>query len=155
MVTQSFTGHTASQTPHPQHACIFASYRPSGGTSKQESGHCSQHSVHLMQVSKSTTGRMVRVLNFLNVGLRSGWKPPTCWVAEFSIWWPRGMAGMVTPSRISHHLGNTNLYSSFGSPWLGSTGTVVIAPLEDPPQGPFSSSLHLHRPSCCSHFILR
>ena len=42
-------------------------------TSKQESGHCNQQSVHLMQVSKSTTGRMVRVVNFLKVGFRAGW----------------------------------------------------------------------------------
>ena len=39
---------------------MFASYRPSGMTSKQESGHCSQQSVHLMHFSKSTTGRMER-----------------------------------------------------------------------------------------------
>jgi len=45
----------ASHTPQPQHAAMLASYRPSGVTSKQESGHCSQHSSHLMQVSKFTT----------------------------------------------------------------------------------------------------
>src|SRR5713226_7420456 len=108
MVTQLGTGQTASHTPHPQQASIFASYKPSGVTSKQESGHCSQHSVHLMQVSKSTTGRMVRVLNFLNVGVRSGRNPPTFAVSGSWKAPPLGMPGMVTPSRISHHLGNSN-----------------------------------------------
>src|SRR3989442_4355742 len=126
MVTHFCTGQTASQTPQPQHACIFASYRPSGVTSKQESGHCSQHSVHLMQVSKSTTGRMVRVLNFLKVGLRSGCQPPTCWVAVFSMAWPRGMAGMVTPSRISDHLCESNFKGALGIPRVGGTGTLGI-----------------------------
>src|SRR5271155_5798880 len=74
MVTHSFTGQTASHTPHPQQAFMFASYKPSGVTSKQEAGHCSQHKVHLMHVSKFTTGRMVLVLNFKNVGLRWGWQ---------------------------------------------------------------------------------
>ena len=41
-------------------------------TSKQESGHCIQQSVHFTHVSKSTTGRMVRVVYFLKYGLRSG-----------------------------------------------------------------------------------
>src|SRR5437879_13013102 len=99
MVTHFCTGQTASHTPQPQHACIFASYRPSGVTSKQESGHCSQHSVHLMQVSKSTTGRIVRVLNFLKVGLRSGCQPPTCLVAVVAMACPGGRAGKVTPFR--------------------------------------------------------
>src|SRR5215469_3273593 len=108
MVTHSFTGQTASHTPQPQQASMLASYRPSGVTSKQESGHCSQQSVHLMQVSKFTTGRMVRVVNFLKVEFRAGWYPPT-WAFSLSvIVWPCGMAGIVIPSRISHHLGFTN-----------------------------------------------
>src|SRR5260370_41094902 len=118
MVTQSFTGHTASQTPHPQHACIFASYRPSGVTSKQESGHCSQHSVHLIQVSKLTTGRMVRVVYFLNVGLRSGRYPPLAWLVGSSMAFPAGMLGMAMPSPISCHLGQSNLEGVSRLPWL-------------------------------------
>ena len=65
IVTQSSTGQTASQTPQPQQASALRSYVPSGMTSKQESGHCSQQSVHLMHLSKSITGRIVRVENFL------------------------------------------------------------------------------------------
>src|SRR2546423_3279089 len=110
MVTQSFTGQTASHTPQPQQASIFASYRPSGVTSKHESGHCSQHSVHLMQVWKLTTGRMVRVVNFLNVGLRSGRYPPMTCETGSSICLPGAMQAMETPSRISCHLGISNLY---------------------------------------------
>src|SRR5579864_1855953 len=109
MVTHSLTGQTASQTPHPQQACILASYRPSGVTSKQESGHCSQHSVHLMQVSKFTTGRIVRVVNFLNVGLRSGRNPPVAWLVGSSIAVPAGIDGIAMPSPISCHLGKLNL----------------------------------------------
>src|SRR5215469_966883 len=109
MVTHSFTGQTASHTPQPQQACMLASYKPSGVTSKQESGHCSQHRVHLMQVSKFTTGRMVRVVYFLNVGLRSGRNPPLAWVVGSSTLPPAGMLGIAVPSRISCHLGKVNL----------------------------------------------
>src|SRR5713226_7651564 len=101
MVTHSLTGQTASHTPQPQQACMFASYKPSGVTSKHESGHCSQHNVHLIQVSKLTTGRMVRVLNFLKVGLRSGRYPPMAWVVGSSTPFPGGMLGMAMPSPIS------------------------------------------------------
>src|SRR5215510_16055611 len=66
------TGQTASQTPQPQHASMLASYVPSGITSKHESGHWIQQSVHFTHVSKLTTGRIVRVVNFLKYGLRSG-----------------------------------------------------------------------------------
>src|SRR5262249_15336593 len=106
MVTQSFAGHTASQTPQPQHASMLASLRPSGVTSKQESGHWIQHSVHLTHLSKSITGRMVRVVNFLKYGLRSGTYP-----LPPSMGLPTGMAGMLTPPplspplRISHKHG--------------------------------------------------
>ena len=72
MVTQSLAGHTASHTPQPQQDSMLASYRPSGVTSKQESGHWIQQSVHLTHLSKSMTGRMVRVVYFLKYGLRSG-----------------------------------------------------------------------------------
>ena len=72
IVMQSFTGQTASHTPHPQHASMLASYSPSGVTSKQLSGHWIQQSVHLTHVSKFTTGRIVRVVNFLKYGFRSG-----------------------------------------------------------------------------------
>ncbi len=41
-------------------------------TSKQESGHWIQQSVHLTHVSKLTTGRIVRVVYFLKYGFRSG-----------------------------------------------------------------------------------
>src|SRR5919108_61822 len=104
MVTHLSTGQTASHTPQPQQASMLASYRPSGVTSKQVSGHCSQHSVHLMQVSKFTTGRMVRVVNFLNVGLRSGRNPPLAWLTGSSTSRPAGMLGMAMPSPISCHL---------------------------------------------------
>src|SRR5579864_6483481 len=106
MVTHSLTGQTASQTPHPQQACMLASYKPSGVTSKHESGHCNQQRVHLIQVSKFTTGRMVRVVNFLNVGLRAGRKPPTACVAGSSKLRPAAMLGMATPSPISNHFGS-------------------------------------------------
>src|SRR5216683_7311859 len=99
MVMHSLAGHTASHTPQPQQDSMLASYRPSGVTSKQESGHWSQQSVHLTHLSKSITGRMVRVVNFLKYGLRSGTYP-----LPPSIGLPMGMAGMLTPSRISHHL---------------------------------------------------
>src|ERR1700739_3031937 len=99
MVTHSFTGQTASHTPQPQQASMLASYRPSGVTSKQESGHCSQHRVHLMQVSKFSTGLMVRVAYFLKVVLRSGWEPPVFPVMGSFMAWPEAILGMVMPSR--------------------------------------------------------
>ena len=39
---------------------------------KTLSGHWIQQSVHFTHLSKSITGRMVRVVNFLKYGLRSG-----------------------------------------------------------------------------------
>jgi hypothetical protein len=78
---------------------------PSGITSKQESGHWIQQSVHFTQVSKLTTGRIVRVVNFLKYGFRSGTYPLP---SSFGL--PTGIAGIVTPSRISHHFGISNEY---------------------------------------------
>ena len=72
IVMHRSTGQTASHTPQPQHASMLASYVPSGMTSKQESGHWIQQRVHFTHVSKSMTGRIVRVVNFLKYGLRSG-----------------------------------------------------------------------------------
>src|SRR5262245_14192089 len=72
IVMQSSTGQTASQTPQPQHASMLASKVPSGMTSKHESGQEIQQRLHFTQVSKSITGRMVRVVNFLKYGFRSG-----------------------------------------------------------------------------------
>src|SRR5919201_5246052 len=72
IVMQFSTGQTASQTPQPQHASMLESFVPSGITSKQVSGHWIQQSVHFTHVSKSITGRIVRVVNFLKYGLRSG-----------------------------------------------------------------------------------
>src|SRR5579864_9529190 len=125
MVTQFGTGQTASHTPQPQQASMFASYKPSGVTSKQVSGHCSQHSVHLMQVSKSTTGRKLRVLNFLKYFARSGWRPPVLPLLASVIAFPSGRQGMEMPSPISCHLGNSNLYGISGFPWFGFTFTEV------------------------------
>src|SRR5882672_516392 len=105
MVTQSLAGHTASQTPQPQQDSMLASYRPSGVTSKQESGHWIQQRVHFTHLSKSITGRIVRVVNFLKYGFRSGTYP-----LPSSLGLPMGMAGIVTPSRISHHFGISNEY---------------------------------------------
>src|SRR5206468_890450 len=102
---QCSTGQTASHTPQPQQASMLASYVPSGMTSKQESGHWIQQSVHFTHVSKSMTGRIVRVVNFLKYGLRSGTYP-----LPASLGLPTGIAGMVTPSRISHHFGISNEY---------------------------------------------
>ena len=65
IVMQFSTGHTASQTPQPQQASMLASKVPSGMTSKTESGQAIQHRLHFTQVSKSITGRIVRVVNFL------------------------------------------------------------------------------------------
>ena len=44
---------------------MLASKKPSGVTSKQVSGHATQHSVHFVHLSNETTGRMVRVDHFL------------------------------------------------------------------------------------------
>src|SRR3989442_10903984 len=74
-------------------------------TSKQESGHWIQQSVHFTHVSKSMTGRVVRVVNFLKYGLRSGTEP-----LPDSFGFPTGIPGNVTPSRISHHSGISNGY---------------------------------------------
>src|SRR5712691_679268 len=100
---QFSTGQTASHTPQPQHDSMLASKVSSGMTSKQESGHAIQQRLHFTQVSKSTTGRIVRVVYFLKYGLRSGTYP-----LPSSMGLPTGMAGIVTPSRISHHLGFSN-----------------------------------------------
>src|SRR5262249_59573540 len=99
MVMQSLAGHTASHTPQPQHDSMLASYRPSGVTSKQVSGHWIQQSVHFTHLSKSITGRMVRVVYFLKYGLRSGTYP-----LPPSMGLPTGMAGVGAPSRLSHPL---------------------------------------------------
>src|SRR5215472_8815907 len=142
MVTHSLTGQTASQTPQPQQACMLASYRPSGVTSKHESGHCSQHRVHLMQVSKFTTGRMVRVVYFLNVGLRSGRYPPVAWLVGSSTALPAGMLGMAMPSPISCHLGRSNLYGVSGLPWLGCTVTEENRSWARAAESAFTGSCH-------------
>src|SRR5437667_2262192 len=105
IVMQCSTGHTASHTPQPQHASMAASNVPSGMTSKTESGQEIQQRLHFTQVSKSITGRIVRVVNFLKYGLRSGTYP-----CPPSFGLPMGMAGIVTPSRISHHFGISNEY---------------------------------------------
>src|SRR5438105_11255807 len=72
IVMQCSTGQTASHTPQPQQASMLASKVASGMTSKQESGHEIQQRLHFTQVSKSITGRIVRVVYFLKYGLRSG-----------------------------------------------------------------------------------
>src|SRR5262250_1228406 len=121
MVMQSLAGHTASHTPQPQHDSMLASYRPSGVTSKQVSGHWIQQSVHFTHLSKSITGRMVRVVYFLKYGLRSGTYP-----LPPSMGLPTGMAGIVTPSRISHHLGISKAYGVSGLPsvvFMGRTSS--------------------------------
>src|SRR6266851_6272922 len=107
IVMQFSTGQTASHTPQPQHASMLASNVASGMTSKQESGHAIQQRLHFTQVSKSTTGRMVRVVYFLKYGLRSGTYP-----LPSSLGLPTGMAGIVTPSRIYHHFGFSNEYGT-------------------------------------------
>src|SRR6266850_2097208 len=76
-------------------------------TSKHESGHWIQQSVHFTHVSKLMTGRIERVVYFLKYGLRSGTYPLP---SSFGL--PTGMAGIVTPSRISHHLGFSNEYGT-------------------------------------------
>src|SRR5881296_817079 len=130
IVMQFSTGQTASHTPQPQQASMLASYVPSGMTSKQESGHWIQQSVHFTHVSKSMTGRIVRVVNFLKYGLRSGTYP-----LPASLGLPTGIAGIVTPSRISHHLGISNEYgiselpSVISTPRLSSRSYAFFAEL--------------------------
>src|SRR5258705_5310546 len=100
---QFSTGQTASHTPHPQHASMAASKVPSGMTSKTESGQAIQQRLHFTHVSKSTTGRIVRVVYFLKYGLRSGTYP-----LPSSLGLPTGMAGIVNPPPHSHHLRLSN-----------------------------------------------
>src|SRR5438128_9179771 len=90
-------------------------------TSKQESGHWIQQSVHFTHVSKSVTGRIVRVVNFLKYGLRSGTYP-----LPASLGLPTGIAGIVTPSRISHHFGISNEYGISVFPSVILTSRVSI-----------------------------
>src|SRR5499433_3194236 len=118
---QSSTGHTASQTPQPQQASMLASNVPSGITSKHESGHEIQQRLHFTHVSKSITGRIVRVVNFLKYGLRSGTYP-----CPPSFGLPMGIAGMDTPSRISHHFGISNAYGTSGLPSVILTSRVSM-----------------------------
>src|SRR2546425_5243432 len=88
-------------------------------TSKQESGHWIQQRVHFTPVSKLMTGRIVRVVNFLKYGLRSGTYP-----LPPSLGLPMGMAGIDTPSRISHHLGISNEYGISALPSVILTSRV-------------------------------
>src|SRR6266849_3431380 len=118
---QFSTGQTASHTPQPQHDSMLASKVSSGMTSKQESGHEIQQRLHFTQVSKSTTGRIVRVVYFLKYGLHSGTYP-----LPSSLGLPTGMAGIVTPSRISHHLGFSNEYGISAFPSVSLTSRVSI-----------------------------
>src|SRR6267378_6799316 len=92
-------------------------------TSKHESGHWIQQSVHFTHVSKLMTGRIVRVVNFLKYGLRSGTYPLP---ASFGL--PIGIAGIVTPSRISHHLGISNEYGISALPSVTLISRVSIRP---------------------------
>src|ERR1039458_5383303 len=77
MVMQFFTGQISSQMPQPEQASRLGSYVPAAVISNAASGQFSQHSVHLVQVEKFTTGRCVRVEYFLNSSLGPGRKPPT------------------------------------------------------------------------------
>src|SRR6266550_3486548 len=88
-------------------------------TSKHESGHWIQQSVHFTHVSKLMTGRIERVVYFLKYGLRSGTYPLP---SSFGL--PMGMAGIVTPSRISHHLGISNEYGISALPSVIRTSRV-------------------------------
>src|SRR5215510_12369457 len=103
IVMQCSTGHTASHTPQPQHDSMLASKVFSGMASKQESGQEIQQRLHFTQVSKSMTGRIVRVVNFLKYALCSGTYP-----LPPSLGLPMGMDGMLMPSRISHQRGSSN-----------------------------------------------
>src|SRR5256885_3973326 len=119
IVMQFSTGQTASHTPQPQHASMAASKVPSGMTSKTESGQAIQQRLHFTQASKSITGRIVRVVYFLKYGLRSGTYP---WPPSLGL--PIGMAGIVMPSRISHHFGISNEYGISGLPSVTYTVRV-------------------------------
>src|SRR5215470_3337895 len=88
-------------------------------TSKQESGHWIQQRVHFTHVSKLMTGRIVRVVNFLKYGLRSGTYP-----LPASLGLPTGIAGIVTSSRISHHLGISNEYGISELPSVSLTSRL-------------------------------
>src|SRR5206468_10274896 len=66
-------------------------------TSKHSSGQSSQHIVHLMHVSKFTTGRSVRAPYFLYCGLRS----------------PGLRASTMMPGRIVVHPGFSNWSTSW------------------------------------------
>src|SRR5207302_4580267 len=90
-------------------------------TSKHESGHWIQQSVHFTHVSKLMTGRIERVVYFLKYGLRSGTYPLP---SSFGL--PTGMAGIVTPSRISHHLGISNEYGTSALPSVIFTSRVSM-----------------------------
>src|SRR6266849_2048687 len=63
-----------------------------------------RHISHWLALS-SNTDSLTIVMNFLKYGLRSGTYPLP---SSFGL--PTGIAGMVTPSRISHHLGISNEY---------------------------------------------
>src|SRR5204863_4049412 len=106
-------------------------------TSKQESGHWIQQSVHFTQVSKLTTGRIVRVVNFLKYGLRSGTYP-----LPSSLGLPTGIAGIVTPSRISHHFGISNEYGISVLPSVILTGRVSSRSYALRADATFSSEPH-------------
>src|SRR5437773_11139631 len=96
---QSSTGQTASHTPQPQHASMLAYKVPPGITSKTESGHAIQQMLHLTQVSKSITGRIVRVETLLNDGPRScpSHSPPSPGA-------PVGIGASVNATRLYHRV---------------------------------------------------
>src|SRR5207245_9678262 len=85
-------------------------------TSREDTGLCTKQSVHFTDVSNAMTGRIVRVVNFLKYGLRSGTYP-----LPASLGLPTGIAGIVTPSRISHHLGISNEYGISALPSVSLT----------------------------------
>src|SRR5215831_18028686 len=89
--------------------------------SKQLSGHWIQQRVHFTQVSKSTTGRMVRLENFLKTWLRSGRYP-----LPPSTGLPTGRDGIETPSRISHQRGISKEYGVSGLPAVTGTEQLSI-----------------------------
>src|SRR5207245_11460361 len=107
IVMQCSTGHTASHTPQPQHASMLAANVPSGITSKTESGQAIQQRLHFTQVSKSTTERIVRVVNFLKYGLRSGTQP-----CPPSLGLRMGMAGIDRASSISRDFCISTVYGT-------------------------------------------
>ena len=55
---------------------------------------------------------------------------------------PTGMAGMVTPSRISHHLGFSNEYGTSGLPSVIRTGWISRRSWALPAEATFSSLPH-------------